>query len=96
MPPPGFQETLLEGVQIPPSGQFTSADINWTKSSRSGHGHYIEVDIAHIPSNRVEEFVAGEAGNIEGGTRFNKAALRRHEMGSLAEPRVGSYTTFTR
>lgn len=96
MPPAGFQESVTHEVQTPPEGHFSSADLEWIKSLQTGEGHYREVDIAHIPTNRVEDFISGESVNIEGGTHFVKLMPQRHDSGSLLEPYIDSYVTFSK
>eukprot|EP01018_Ginkgo_biloba_P021358 Gb_34654 [translate_table: standard] len=71
-------------VQDPPSKEFSSSHLNWSKVE--GHHHSVD-DVALIPFSRVEDFVKGESENVECPTRFHIERGRKRVKGSSSKKR---------
>uniref|UniRef100_A0A7C9AJD9 SWIM-type domain-containing protein n=2 Tax=Opuntia streptacantha TaxID=393608 RepID=A0A7C9AJD9_OPUST len=77
-------------VQYPPEGEFSSADLQWTKFGTAEHHD----DVAKIPYDRVEEFIIGECSNVEYPTRFHIERGRKRSRGSLKEFKIDEYLEY--
>lgn len=77
-------------VQYPPEGEFSSADLKWTKFGTAEHHD----DVAKIPYDRVEEFIIGECSNVESPTRFHIERGRKRSRGSLKEFKNDEYLEY--
>ncbi|KAJ1412848.1 Zinc finger, SWIM-type [Sesbania bispinosa] len=72
-------------VQNPPTLEFSSSDIVWSKVE----GWHDKLDrVALIPFARVDDFVRGESNNKECPTRFHVEARRRRPPSMPFKPKV--------
>lgn len=78
-------------VQDPPGEEFSAADLAWVKYATSEHHRD---DVALIPYDRMEAFIAGESSNPECPTRFHIERGRKRERGSLREYRSDEYLLY--
>ncbi|XP_010269623.1 PREDICTED: uncharacterized protein LOC104606193 [Nelumbo nucifera] len=80
-----WDEILSLPVQSPPTLEFSSADIVWSKVE----GWRDNIDrVALIPFARVDDFVRGESSNKECPTRFHVEARRRRPPEMPYKPKV--------
>ncbi|KAJ1282666.1 hypothetical protein BS78_03G069600 [Paspalum vaginatum] len=78
-------------VQNPPGEEFSAADLTWAKYASSEHHRD---DVALIPYDRMEAFIAGESNNPECPTRFHIERGRKREEDSLREYRSDEYLLY--
>ncbi|WVZ72188.1 hypothetical protein U9M48_020689, partial [Paspalum notatum var. saurae] len=78
-------------VQNPPGEEFSAADLTWAKYASSEHHRD---DVALIPFDRMEAFIAGESNNPECPTRFHIERGRKREEDSLREYRSDEYLLY--
>eukprot|EP00262_Sarcandra_glabra_P003821 TRINITY_DN1464_c0_g1_i1.p1 TRINITY_DN1464_c0_g1~~TRINITY_DN1464_c0_g1_i1.p1 ORF type:complete len:660 (-),score=93.17 TRINITY_DN1464_c0_g1_i1:665-2644(-) len=78
-------------VQNPPSEDFSSIDLSWTKVGTTEH-HVDEV--ALILYNRVDAFIIGECSNMECPTRFHIEKGRKRPKGSLKNYKCDEYLEY--
>lgn len=72
-------------VQSPPTPEFSSADIVWSRVEGWQEG----VDkVALIPFSRVTDYVRGESNRKECPTRFHVEARRRRSSETSYKPKV--------
>ncbi|KAL1330498.1 hypothetical protein AAHE18_12G113800 [Arachis hypogaea] len=72
-------------VQNPPTLEFSSADLVWSKVE----GWHDKLDrVALIPFARADDFVRGESNNKECPTRFHVEARRRRHPSMPLKPKV--------
>ncbi|KAJ7522502.1 hypothetical protein O6H91_18G014600 [Diphasiastrum complanatum] len=82
----------FEVVQDPPRGRFNATQLNWTKAQNTQEaGVEPKAEVAHIPFNRVAEFVEGEEANPDAPTNFKKVRTKSNKHGSLKYPFPGSF-----
>ncbi|KAL5550080.1 hypothetical protein UlMin_000256 [Ulmus minor] len=80
-----WDEILSLPVQNPPTLEFSSADIVWSKVE----GWRDNIDrVALIPFARVDDFVRGESNNKNCPTRFHVEARRRRSPTAPYKPKV--------
>ncbi|PON58491.1 Zinc finger, SWIM-type [Trema orientale] len=80
-----WDEILSLPVQNPPTLEFSSADIVWSKVE----GWRDNIDrVALIPFARVDDFVRGESSNKDCPTRFHVEARRRRRPTMPYKPKV--------
>lgn len=80
-----WDEILSLPVQSPPTLEFSSADIVWSKVE----GWRDAIDrVALIPFDRVNDFVRGESANKDCPTRFHVEARRRRPPALSYKPKV--------
>ncbi|XP_021802802.1 uncharacterized protein LOC110755505 [Prunus avium] len=80
-----WDEILSLPVQSPPTLEFSSADIVWSKVE----GWRDNKDrVALIPFARVDDFLRGESANKECPTRFHVEARRRRQAKTPYKPKV--------
>lgn len=80
-----WDEILSLPVQNPPSLEFSSDDLVWSKVE----GWRDKLDrVALIPFARVDDFVRGESSNKDCPTRFHVEARRRRSTNSSYKPKV--------
>lgn len=78
-------EILSLPVQSPPSLEFSSADLTWSRVE----GWRDTIDrVALIPFDRVDDFVRGESLNKDCPTRFHVEARRRRPPQMAHKPKV--------
>lgn len=72
-------------VQNPPSLEFSSSDLVWSKVDGWRDG----IDrVSLIPSARLDDFIRGESNNKECPTRFHVEARRRRPPQASYKPKV--------
>lgn len=80
-----WDEILSLPVQNPPTLEFSSNDLVWSKVE----GWRDNLDrIALIPFARVDDFVRGESSNKDCPTRFHVEARRRRKQSANYKPKV--------
>lgn len=80
-----WDEILSLPVQNPPTLEFSSSDLVWSKVE----GHRDNMDrLALIPFARVDDFVRGESANKDCPTRFHVEARRRRPPEMAYKPKV--------
>ncbi|XP_073308066.1 uncharacterized protein [Primulina huaijiensis] len=80
-----WDEILSLPVQNPPTLEFSSDDVVWSKVE----GWRDNIDrLALIPFSRVDDFVRGESNNKECPTRFHVEARRRRTPQMSYKPKV--------
>lgn len=80
-----WDEILSLPVQNPPTLEFSSSDIVWSKVE----GWRDNIDrVALIPYARVDDFVRGESANKECPTKFHVEARRRRTAETSYKPKV--------
>lgn len=80
-----WDEILSLPVQSPPSLEFSSADLTWSRVE----GWRDTIDrVALIPFDRVDDFVRGESSNKDCPTRFHVEARRRRPPQMAYKPKV--------
>ncbi|XP_019190053.1 PREDICTED: uncharacterized protein LOC109184506 isoform X1 [Ipomoea nil] len=80
-----WDEILSLPVQNPPTLEFSSSDIVWSKVE----GWRDNIDrVALIPYARVDDFVRGESANKECPTKFHVEARRRRTAQTSYKPKV--------
>ncbi|XP_057787414.1 uncharacterized protein LOC131004706 [Salvia miltiorrhiza] len=80
-----WDEILSLPVQNPPSLEFSSTDLVWSKVE----GWRDTIDrVSLIPFARVDDFVRGESNNKECPTRFHVEARRRRTPKTSYKPKV--------
>ncbi|XXG44588.1 hypothetical protein AAC387_Pa01g4347 [Persea americana] len=80
-----WDEILSLPVQSPPSLEFSSADLTWSRVE----GWRDAIDrVALIPFDRVDDFVRGESSNKDCPTRFHVEARRRRPPQMAYKPKV--------
>lgn len=80
-----WDEILSLPVQNPPSLEFSSSDLVWSKVE----GWRDNIDrLALIPFTRVDDFVRGESNNKHCPTRFHVEARRRRPPKMTYKPKV--------
>lgn len=80
-----WDEILSLPVQNPPTSEFSSVDIVWSKIE----GWRDNIDrLALIPFDRVADFVKGESSNKDCPTRFHVEARRRRVLETSYKPKV--------
>lgn len=80
-----WDQILSLPVQSPPSLEFSSAELVWSKVE----GWRDNIDrVALIPFARVDDFVRGESANKECPTRFHVEARRRRPAETTYKPKV--------
>ncbi|KAL7156748.1 hypothetical protein ABFS83_02G029700 [Erythranthe nasuta] len=80
-----WDEILSLPVQSPPTLEFASSDLVWSKIE----GWRDNIDrLALIPFARVDDFVRGESNNKECPTRFHVEARRRRTAKTSYKPKV--------
>ncbi|GAB4844841.1 hypothetical protein Ancab_038229 [Ancistrocladus abbreviatus] len=80
-----WDEILSLPVQNPPTLEFSSSDLVWSKVG----GWCDKVDrVALIPFARVDDFVRGESSNKDCPTRFHVEARRRRHPQAPYKPKV--------
>lgn len=77
-------------VQDPPEGEFSSANLKWTKFGTAEHHD----DVAKIRYDRVDDFIYGECSNVEFPTRFHIERGRKRRRGSLKEYKSDEYLEY--
>lgn len=77
-------------VQDPPEGEFSSADLKWTKYGTAEHHD----NVAKIRYDRVDDFIFGECSNVEFPTRFHIERGRKRRRGSLKEHKSDEYLEY--
>lgn len=78
-------------VQDPPGEEFSAADLRWVKYASSEHQRD---DVALIPYERMDAFIAGECSNPECPTRFHIERGRKRDRGTLREVRSDDYLLY--
>lgn len=80
-----WDEILSLPVQNPPTLEFASVDLVWSKVE----GWRDKLDrVALIPFARVDDFVRGESSNKDCPTRFHVEARRRRSTSTSCKPKV--------
>ncbi|KAF3645870.1 Zinc ion binding protein isoform 2 [Capsicum annuum] len=80
-----WDQILSLPVQSPPTLEFSSAELVWSKVE----GWRDNIDrVALIPFARVDDFVRGESANKECPTRFHVEARRRRPAETTYKPKV--------
>ncbi|KAL5709574.1 hypothetical protein ACHQM5_020249 [Ranunculus cassubicifolius] len=83
-----IKESILDlAVQDPSEEDFSSSDLEWTKYGTDEHHD----DVALIPYDRVDAFIAGESSRTECPTRFHLEKRRERDQGCLKSYKNDDY-----